>query len=98
MSEATTDENTPPDYGAADFLRFMDGKGISLKCPCCGQANFSFDEERNGASTAIIKLNRTNPEIFGASVGYTVAVFCNNCGYIMQFLRRTMEQWRAENK
>lgn len=86
------------DFGASEFVEFMTDKGIQIKCPCCGKDSFSFDQEVSGTSASILKIRRKNPNIFEGSAAPTVVLYCNNCGYIIQFLRIVIENWWGERK
>jgi len=92
-----TDEHVAIDSegGIASYMR---EKGVSGNCPACGQdAGWLRYTSKYGDVSIPVMTPDGQPLIIGGGALPTVALSCNNCGYIMLFDMRRYREWEKDN-
>jgi ribosomal protein S14 len=79
-----------------EMSRFTAAQQISNKCKCCGgQMIFNVDDP--GQSYALMQMERATPSPFGARVMFLLLTYCENCGHIENYIRKTVTDWLERN-
>lgn len=75
------------DLTAEDYIRFINSKGMSPKCPLCSTNGWSLVQEADGKSYGFSKAKRVDPDIMDMQISTVLILTCKNCGFIAPILR-----------
>ncbi len=79
----------------ADFVRFLEAKTADSPCPGCETRVWTVvGSAANGMSYRLVTNLRDGPTATHLS---TLAIYCNECGYIRTHWARKVREWVDEN-
>lgn len=79
----------------SDFVRFLEEKTLDQPCPACGACQWTLIGPKDDGITFMLRT-----ALRGASSPTqvtTVAVYCNECGFLRQHLAKVVRNWVDAN-
>lgn len=81
------------DLSTQDVASYFDHKDIKLSCPACNSKNWQVLAENHGLSTQLVSAATINPSLNALQLLSTVALSCDNCGFIIEFRRDVIQSY-----
>ena len=78
-----------------DVADFLNSVGVLAECPSCRASNWSIGVD----GVMLLAKPKTIYEVFPGDPKHyeTVAVICNNCGYVRCHLKDVILEWKQED-
>ena len=81
-----------------DVIRFLEEKSLDSECPACGTDEWTIvcpaDPEGALDTYRLVTPLRDGDRPMTLS---TVAIYCDNCGFVRQHLSRLIKKWIVDN-
>lgn len=82
----------------SDAIRFLEAKGVSRKCPACGQDKSDLiNEEGANLHFALPGFELDGYDFSRADMLGLFIVACDNCGFVRLFHRTAIASWIESN-
>jgi rubredoxin len=83
-----------PGLNSTKYQEYLREKNGHPECPICASERWSFIEETDRESYALLKIDRNNPNISDdPSVVFLIMLVCRNCGFVAPVLRERVAEW-----
>src|SRR5690606_20281347 len=92
-----TDTVKSDDEVLSSVARYMHAKGVTLKCPMCGQTEQGWAVYQPKPYTPSIPTGAGGDFLIGGGAVETLATCCQNCGFIRMFDMSFFKKWEDEN-
>lgn len=89
-------KRSPLTVSAFDFVRFLEAKTLDSSCPACQLDEWTLVCPNDHEADAYRLVTQLRDGLKPTQVS-TLAIFCDNCGFVRQHMSRVVKSWVTDN-